>query len=392
MKATRRTLILLLFLAAFALPAAGTEPKDELYRAAQRDLDASRWGQAIEKFGQVAGRGGAEADAALYWKAYAENKAGRSQQALASLRQLSGAHPKSAWLDDAKALEVEIRGGDGKGALSEDEELKLYALNGLLGSDPERALPMLQKFLQGNHAPQLKEQALFVISQSEAPEARKILVDVARGSAHPELQLKAVEYLGIAGGDDNIKQLDELYRSASRPEVKRSILNAYLIAKQTDKLLAIARDAKDPGRGQAIDLLGAMGAEKELRQLYQSESSPDVRKKALQALGVAGDVETLAEVARQEQDPALRRQAIQGLGLVEDEKSAAALRSLYTASADPAVRRAVVEALFIQQNARALIDLYRTEKDREVRREIVRYLSLMDSEEAEQFISKIFEG
>jgi HEAT repeat protein len=303
MKTTRRTLILLLSLVAFALPAAGTEPKDDLYRAAQRDLDANRWGQAIEKFGQVAQRGGSEADAALYWKAYAENKAGRSQPALATLRQLAGAHPKSEWLDDAKALEVEIRGDDGDAPLSEDEELKLYALNGLLGNDPERALPMLHKFLQGNHPPRLKEQALFVISQSDGPEARKTLHDVARGSAHPELQLKAVEYLGIAG-----------------------------------------------------------------------------------------DVEILAELARQEKNPPVRSQAIRGLGLVESEKSSAALRSIYSSSSDTSIRKAVLEALFIQENARALIDLYRTEKDREVRREIVRYLSMMDSEEAEQFISKIFEG
>ncbi len=306
MKTMRRTLILLLSLAALTLPAAGTEPKDELYRAAQRDLDSSHWGQAIEKFDQVARQGGSTADAALYWKAYAENKAGRSQQALASLRQLAGSHPKSEWLDDGKALEVEIRGDKGNGTLSEDEELKLYALNGLLGSDPARALPMLQKFLQGNHPPRLKEQALFVISQSDSPEARKILVDVARGSAHPELQLKAVEYLGIAGGEDNIKLLDELYRSSSRPEVRTSV--------------------------------------------------------------------------------------IRSLGLIENQKSGEALRALYASAPDPSIRKAVLEALFIQQNARALIDLYRTEKDREVRREIVRYLSMMDSEEATQFLSKIFEG
>ncbi len=299
----RRTLILLLSLAALALPVIGIAQKDELYRAAQRDLDASRWGQAIEKFGQVAQRGGSEADAALYWKAYAENKAGRSQQALASLRQLTGAHPKSEWRDDADALEVEIRGGDGDAPLSENEELKLYALNGLLSAEPERALPLLQKFLQGSHPPRLKEQALFVISQSDVPEARKTLVDVARGSAHPELQLKAVEYLGIAG-----------------------------------------------------------------------------------------DVEILAELARQEKDPAVRRQAIHGLGLTQGERASEALRSIYSSSRDPSVRKAVLEALVIQENARVLIDLFKAEKDREVRREIVRYLSMMESEEAEQFISKIFEG
>lgn len=400
----RRTLILLLSLAALALPAGAralelsfaswsaadeaAAKKDDLYRAAKRDLDAKRWGQAIEKFGQVAQRGGSEADAALYWKAYAQNKAGRSQQALSTLKQLSGSHPKSQWIDDARALEVEIRGTAGNGAASENEELKLYALSGLIASDPDRALPMLRKFLQGNHSRHLKEQALFVVSQGDSPEARKILLDVARGSAHPELQLKAIEYLGIAGGGE---ALNELYRSSNRPEVRRAVLNSYLIANQKDGLLAAAQDGKDPFRGEAINLLGAMSADKELRQLYRSESSPEVRRKILEAMGIAGDVETLVEVARQEKDPSLRHQAIQGLGIHGGAKSAEALRSLYSSSSDPRNRRAVLEALFIQSNARALIEIYRAEKDREVRREIVRYLSLMDSREATEFLGKIFE-
>ncbi|HEX7180290.1 MAG TPA: HEAT repeat domain-containing protein [Thermoanaerobaculia bacterium] len=400
----RRTLIFLLSLAALALPAGAralelsflswsaddaAAKKDDLYRAAKRDLDAKRWGQAIDKFGQVAQRGGSEADAALYWKAYAQNKAGRSQQALSTLKQLSGSHPKSQWIDDAKALEVEIRGTAGNGAASENEELKLYALSGLIASDPDRALPMLRKFLQGNHSRHLKEQALFVVSQGDSPEARKILLDVARGAAHPELQLKAIEYLGIAGGGE---ALNELYRGSNRSEVRRAVLNAYLIADQKDGLFAVAQNDKDPLRGEAINLLGAMGADKELRQLYRSESSPEVRRKVLEAMGIAGDVETLAEVARQEQNPSLRRQAIQGLGIHDSAKSAEALRSLYAASSDPGTRKAVLEALFIQSNARSLVEIYRAEKDREVRREIVRYLSLMDSKEAEDFLGKVFEN
>lgn len=399
----RRTLILLLSLAALTLPVIGTAQKDDLYRAAQRDLESSRWDQAIAKFGQLAQRGGSEADAALYWKAYAENKAGRSQKALTTLRQLSGAHPKSEWIDDAKALEVEIRGAGGmaepgddggedgsSGALSEDDELKLYALNGLMGRDPARALPLLQKFLQGNHPPRLKEQALFVLSQGGSPEARKILLGVARGSAHPELQPRAVEYLGIAGGDENVKVLDEIYRASNRPEVKQSVLNAYFMTRRTDLLAAVARDAKDPGREQAISLLGPLKAEKELRQIYRSESSPDVRRKVLDALGMAGDVETLTEAARQEQDSALRRHAIQSLGVFGGPQGLETLRSL-SASADPGVRKAVAEAFFVRADARALIGLFRAEKDRQVRREIVSYLSLMNSDEAEQFLAKIYE-
>lgn len=383
-----KTTLTLLLCLTVAFGASAAMQKDDVYRAGQRDIDAGRWTQAIDKFGQVARKGGSETDAALYWKAYAENKAGRSQQALATLRQLSGSHPKSEWIDDAKALEVEIRGGSA--GPDEDEELKLYALNGLMGSDPERAVPLLQKFLAGNHSPRLKAQALFVLSQSDSPEGFKTLSEVAHGSAHPELQLKAIEYLGTAGGDEAMRVLDDIYRSSSRQELRKAVLQAYHIDDRTGRILAIARDGKDPLQKEAIQFLGAMEALQELRQLYQSE--PAMKRKIVEALGVAGDVETLAGIARDERDPDVRRQAIHGLGMSDSPEAAKALRSLYTASTDLSTRKAVLEAFLIQDNARALIEIFNAEKDREIRRQIVQQLASMDSDEAEKFLERIYEN
>ena len=64
-----------------------------------------------------------------------------------------------------------------------DEDLKLMALNGLMNSDPERAIPMLEKILQGNQSPKLKERALFVLSQNDNAKARQILLQIARGGS-----------------------------------------------------------------------------------------------------------------------------------------------------------------------------------------------------------------
>ena len=50
-----------------------------------------------------------------------------------------------------------MRRGTGTGQVNPegqaDEELKLMAINGLLGQDSERALPMLEKLLAGNNTP-----------------------------------------------------------------------------------------------------------------------------------------------------------------------------------------------------------------------------------------------
>ena len=374
--------------------AAGNAQKDALYDEARKDLDDGRFNAAAEKFSRVAQRGGADADAALYWKAYSQRKAGKPAEALATLRHLGGAHPKSSWMDDARALEQEIRGESGKPpnpAAEEDEELKLYALNGLLAADSERAVPLLLKFLAGSHSPRLKEQALFVLSQSDSPEARKTLVEVARGSRYPELQRKAIDSLGISGDSAAVQALAEIYAATDKPGVKIAILDAYLVADERGRVFAAARDEKDPQiRRKAISQLGPMDATQELRQLYRSETSPGLRMAILDSLAVADEVDALIEIAREEKDPALRRKAISGLGINDSPKASAALKSIYTSSADAGVRRAVIEGLFIQDNAKALIELFRAETNPALKREIVQKLGLMDSDEAMEFLAKVF--
>ena len=70
------------------------------------------------------------------------------------------AYANSRWQDDAKALEIEVRQASGEKVnpnAEPDEDLKLMALNGLMNSDPERAIPMIEKVLQGSQSPKLKE-------------------------------------------------------------------------------------------------------------------------------------------------------------------------------------------------------------------------------------------
>jgi tetratricopeptide (TPR) repeat protein len=124
--------------------------RDALYERGQMALELRRWEEAIKHFGQVAAAGGPRADGALYWKAYALNKLGRRDEALAALAELRKTHSGSRWLDDAKALEIEVRQAAGKpvppGAES-DDDLKIQAMNGLAHADPERTVPALESVL-----------------------------------------------------------------------------------------------------------------------------------------------------------------------------------------------------------------------------------------------------
>ncbi|MFL6198774.1 MAG: HEAT repeat domain-containing protein [Thermoanaerobaculia bacterium] len=370
--------------------------KDELYRSGQAAIDEGRWSEAAAIFAKVAERGGPEADAGLYWKAYAQHKAGNRAAALATIRDLASTFPKSSWLDDARALEVEMRGDQVlvQPAAEEDEDLKLYALSGLMNHNPQKALPLVQQYLNGKHSQENKEKALFLLTQSELPQARQSLLQIVRGSEHPELRVQAIQYVGTVAEDDRslLGELDGLYSSTQDRRVRAAVIEAYGIAEHKAGLLAVFRSEKDPGlRRQAIDMLSGAEAVAELKSLLQSEPDTEIRRALIRALGNAGDLETLIATARGDKDPETRIEAIMSLGNDESPRAAEALRSLYSGSADRKTRTAVIDALSNQENAKALIEIFRAEKDRELRKEIVHRLADMDSPEAEAFVNKIFE-
>lgn len=237
---------------AASAPAADPAPdrESDLYDEGTNALNASQWQNTLTAFDQVAQMRGAHADGALYWKAYALNKLGRREDALAALSTLEKSYAQSHWNNDAKALEVEIRQSMGE-AVSPDnvsnEDLKLIAINGLMNSDPERAVPLLEKVLQGNQPPKVKERALFVLSQSGSPKARAIIASIARGQGDRTLQKKALEDLALFGGKESKAELAEIYATSDDVEVKRSILRGFMISGEKDRVLATAKTEKNPG-------------------------------------------------------------------------------------------------------------------------------------------------
>jgi HEAT repeat protein len=366
---------------------------DERYQRGKEALDEHRWERAVEAFDSAVQLKSSRADGALYWKAYAQNKLGQRDSALQTLQSLSTGFPNSRWLNDAKALEIEIRQEMGQPVAPEnqsDEDLKLMAISSLLTTDSERALPLLQKILQGNQSPRIKERALFVLAQSGSAPARDLLGQIARGNTNPDLQMKALSYLGLFGGKQSRQILAEIYNSSADTQVKRQILRSYMTAGDRDQLLALAKAEKVAElRRDAVHQLGVLGARAELRDLYQAYINTELRKNILQALFVGGDTDTLIEVARNEKDPMLRGQAIRLLGTSGGRKTGDALVSIYQSDSDASMRKKAIEGLFIQGNARALIELARKETNPEMKKEIIGKLSLMHSKEALDYMMEI---
>ncbi len=366
-----------------------------LYADGTRAISESRWPAAVGLFDRVAQMHGEHAEGALYWKAYAENKEGQSANALATCGELRKSNPKSPWLDECGALEIEIRGKSGQPVSPEtetDEDLKLLALNALIEQDQAQAVPILQKILSGNQPEELKSRALFVLAENRSPQAEALVNQIAQGQSGPALQVKAIRMLAAAQGKRAGDTLASIYQHSSDAQVKRVILQSYLITGESSKLLEVAREETNPELVKtAIQTLGAMSASQELLTMYRAANNAQTKADIINSLIASGHngVSPLTEIAQSEQDEELRRKAIRNLGIAGGVSVAPALVSTYQKNTDVETKRAAAQALFLANDARDLVTLARSEKDAEMKQYLVQQLSLMHNQEATKYMLEI---
>lgn len=362
---------------------------ENLYNAGQDALAKGRFEEAIASFRDLASRGD-QPDRALYWVAYAEAKAGRKKSALATLKTLKHDHPHSAWYDDAQALEVELKGVDDAGEVPvKDEELKLYALNALHNVQPEKAVQLLQDFLKGQSSPRLRQQALFVLAQIDSPKAAQLLLEIAKDAGkYPGLQRDALQALGSSGDDDAVKALVEIYRASSDKSLKREVFNALIASGDNAAIASLVRTESDPKLvEEGLTALGASGGTEELEAL--SRTLPASHRGALlQAIGIAGDEALLLKMVRAEKDPARLIDGLEALALVDGDKVQGELLAIYRERSEREVKRAVLNALFVQSSGKALLEIFRQEKDGDLRKEAFQFLTMIDDEDSVQLIEE----
>lgn len=319
-----------------APPAAPRAPKvlinpfrgrDDAYNAGTRALDDHKYDEAVQRFDSAIVQDPSRAEGALYWKAYALNREGKRDEALAAIAQLRRDHPSSAWLHDAQALEAEVKQSNGQPispAQESNDDLKLLAINSLMNADAERALPLVENILKGSSGPSVKDRALFVIAQNKSPRAQQALLDYAKGGGNPDLQLRAIQYVGMSGTKDAQQQLASIYTSSSDVRVKSAIVQALMMAHASDALMNIAKSEKDAAlRNSAIrDLVMSKGVSTEsLLDLYGSADAA-AKHEIVNGLMARGDGKTLVDLARRETDPATKKMIVERLSNMHDNKDA----------------------------------------------------------------------
>jgi HEAT repeat protein/TolA-binding protein len=360
----------------------GRDSSDGVYNSGLNDMNRRQYDQAIVRFDQAIAQKGAHTDGALYWKAYAQYKLGKSDDALATLNELRRSYAQSRYLSDSRVLEADVRKSSGKPLTgdADSDEIKLLAISSMQNSNPEGAVPLLENVLKATNSLAVKKRALFVLASNDQPAAHQVLVNYAKGNGNPDLQVEAIRYLTARKGKTTSAELEEIYNSTQDVDVRRAVLDALVSAGDKPALLRYAGgNSPVEIRQRAIQGLGNANliTPTELMQLYQKEENKDLRQAMVRAFGSMGAVDQISQIIRTEKDPSVRQQAIRSLGGMKTERTGQALVELYGSEQDRDVRKSVISALGSQNNVDSLISIARKETNPELKLEIVRRIADM---------------
>lgn len=367
------------------------------YDEGQKALREQNWMEAAEQFEQAAREDKEQADAAMYWQAYALYKAGRSKEAERELRRLERKFPESSWLSEAQALRIEYQDPDksmeqvaGDGSAM-DDELRLFALVQLMDRDPDRALPMVLDLARNAESPGVRQDALFVLAVNDSPQAKEALMEIVRNSDDPEMQENAIHILGTM---EATEELQLLYATLENRDAKVAAIQAFAIAGDSSMLQEVlAQETDTELRQAAIHGIAIDGDEESmqlLESLYSSAASTDEKEMILQAMAIGDDHHALFRVLQMEKDSELRAAAIHSLAISDGDEVTAYLVELYS-GASRGEKSAVIHSMMIMDDPDGLISLMKQEKDPELKREMMQVLATMDSEEANEYLFEMLE-
>ena len=277
-------------------------------------------------------------------------------------------------------------------AQSDDaEKLKIAALEALMAAPPERALPLAAKALQGDHSDEVKERALFILSQIDLPGAQDLLIETAQQGSG-EIRLEAIRMIGIGGDSDALSRLGGIYDGGDE-DVRDAVLEAYLIADDEEAVYELAVSAANAGNDEdfesAVEMLGVMGAREQLRKLRESTGNSEA---LIEAYAISGDADSLRAIALDGSDPEVQAEAIEALGIVGGSEVNATLVEIYRTSDSEDIREAALEGMLISGYDEGVLELYRSSQDPVEKRELLEYLVVMGSDEIWDIIDSALEG
>ena len=195
--------------------------------------------------------------------------------------------------------------------------------------EDERALDALVSILEDSRDPEIQEKAVFGISQHDSPRSTEMLKNYAGDSGAPDdIRENAIFWLGQSDGGG--EYLRDLYGSVERRSLKEKII--FGVSQSGDDADAewLIDRALDPGestevRKNALFWAGQTGVEaSRLAGLYEDVSDHELKEQIIFALSQSSHerdaVEELMEIALDEADADLQKSALFWLGQSDDPR------------------------------------------------------------------------
>jgi len=271
--------------------------------------------------------------------------------------------------------------------IRDDEALKMVALEALMSAPSERALPIVIRVLEGTGSDEMKEAALFILSQIDHPDAGAQLLNMAQ-SASGELRLDAIRMIGISGGDA-VDSLATIFDSGDS-DVREAVLEAYMIAGNSQGLYNIAVNAENNDDFEAaVEMLGAMGATDELSKIRERSGVSDA---IITAYIISDDADAIRELALDDSDLEQQANAIEALGIVGADDAEALLTQIYRDSDSEFIKEAALDGLLIGDFDDSVLQLYRSSTSVSEKRELLQRLVMMDSDQVMDIIDETLAG
>src|SRR5919109_2222693 len=297
-------------------PWAEADPADSLYRLGREAINRGEYRRAARLFEEISEKypRSEYAPDAPYWRAFALYKSGSEDDLREALRTLEAQQrrfSRASTIADSRELAIRIRGvlakrGDVDAAEEvsrvasrpcgddEDNEIRAAAMNALLQMDAESALPIIRQVLQKRDecSVELREKAVFLLSQKQTSETETILLDVLNNDPSRSVREKAVFWLGQVHTDKAAAALEEIATSSPDTELRAKAIHAlseHGSARALAVIRRLAESAQTPEevREQAIFWIGQRRSQENadfLRSLFAKTRDDEIRKKILFSL------------------------------------------------------------------------------------------------------------
>jgi len=426
------------------------DPGDSLYKAAREALNKGEYKQAADLFRQLRTRyrnSGYVGDA-LYWEAFARYRLGSTDDLRTArdlLREQEQSYASAGTREDAELLATRIRGqlarrGDAIAAerlaveggivarstgeraraeerelarqhavqrgvtrqRSEEEEIKLAALNALLMSHSDQAIPVLRDLLQRRDSASvdLRQRAVLILGQRQTPETEQIMLDVARNDPDPEVRGMAVMFLAQSQSEEAYQALADIVRTSNDPELKQRAVMA-LAQRHDDRSLRLMRDlAREPGQDEEVQAVAIMMLAQShdptnldyIRELYGSARSDQVKERILYSLASGGRPADREWIMQRALDPNesldVRRQAMV-MAVQQKDVPVSKIVSLFDGVQDPEMREQLLYVLAMRDEPAAvdkMMDLARNDPNPQIRQHAITLLGRSKDPRVPQFL------